>query len=58
VTGFICADRRRLLDALAQVGDLDRSACRAAVAERFSADCTVAAYLSLYEQMVNRVSER
>jgi glycosyltransferase involved in cell wall biosynthesis len=58
VTGFICADRTRLVDALAQVGDLDRSACRAAVAERFSTDRMVAAYLSLYELMVNGDSER
>lgn len=43
---------------LAQVGDLDRSACRAAVAERFSTDRMVAAYLSLYELMVNGDSER
>jgi glycosyltransferase involved in cell wall biosynthesis len=58
VTGFICDDRTELVDALAHVGDLDRTACRAAVAERFSTERMVAEYLSLYELMVNSDSER
>jgi glycosyltransferase involved in cell wall biosynthesis len=55
VTGFVRADLPDLAAAVGQVGELDRSACRAHVAERFSADAMADAYERV---MVSALHER
>jgi glycosyltransferase involved in cell wall biosynthesis len=52
VTGFLCADRDELVQALHAVGRLDRQACRATVAERFSATRNARRHLELYQSIV------
>ena len=48
VTGFICSGEESLAKAVVAAGDLDREACRQAVAGRFSARRMVADHLALY----------
>ncbi len=52
VTGFIGATVPQLADALARVGELDRSACRSSVEERFSARRMAADYADLYGELI------
>jgi glycosyltransferase involved in cell wall biosynthesis len=49
VTGFVRADEAGLVAALGAAADLDRSACRAAAEERFSAERMVADHVAIYE---------
>jgi glycosyltransferase involved in cell wall biosynthesis len=49
VTGFVCSGEAELADALMAAGGLKRSACREAVATRFSSERMVAEHLALYE---------
>jgi glycosyltransferase involved in cell wall biosynthesis len=51
VTGFVRA-AEELATAMAKAGDLDRRACRAAVAERFTAERMAAEHVLLYEKVV------
>lgn len=51
VTGFIVRDEREMADAIAEVGTLDREACRHAAESRFSARAMVDRYLALYSQL-------
>lgn len=48
VTGFLCDSADELASALAQVGELERAACRKAVAGHFSAERMVHEHLDLY----------
>src|SRR5690606_25230481 len=50
VTGFLRSDERSLVTALAQVGDLDRGACRRVAEERCSAGRFGADHLALDRQ--------
>jgi glycosyltransferase involved in cell wall biosynthesis len=52
VTGFLCNDVADLAKRMADVGDLDRTACRASVAERFSVARMVDAHVALYQRIV------
>jgi len=54
VTGFLCGDRSTLEEAVGNLGRLDRAACRAAVAERFSAERMVDKHIELYEEVAAR----
>jgi glycosyltransferase involved in cell wall biosynthesis len=54
VTGHLRAGGRALVDALRAVGALDRAACRAAAAERFSTERMVAEHIRLYTEAVRR----
>lgn len=51
VTGLVCEDENELVQALAQVGELDRSACRQAVKERFSATRLASEHLDVYRRV-------
>lgn len=51
-TGFLCLDEDDMVARLAQVGDLDRSACRASVEARFSTERMVAEHLDLYHRLL------
>ncbi|HZU71776.1 MAG TPA: glycosyltransferase family 4 protein [Acidimicrobiales bacterium] len=51
VTGYLAADEAGLVTALRRTAELDRSACRASVVERFSAERMVQAHLRVYEQV-------
>lgn len=53
VTGFICDTEAELTSALSQVARLDRSACRRAVAERFTLERMVADHLELFGRLVS-----
>jgi glycosyltransferase involved in cell wall biosynthesis len=54
VTGFLCANQDELVQALHSVSRLDRQACRATVAERFSATRNAQRHLELYQSLVRR----
>jgi glycosyltransferase involved in cell wall biosynthesis len=51
-TGFLCDRDGDLIDALSQLGRLDRHACRADVRERFSTTRMVQAHLRLYRALL------
>jgi glycosyltransferase involved in cell wall biosynthesis len=53
-TGFLCADESEMVVRLRELHHLDRSACRADVAERFSAERMVADHLDLYRRLTRR----
>ena len=52
VTGFLSSDERGLVEALSRLGEIDRSACRAAVEGHFSADRMVDEHVALYRQVL------
>jgi len=52
VTGFLVDSVAGAIDAVARVGEIDRSACRRAVAERFSVDRMADAYIRLYRTII------
>jgi glycosyltransferase involved in cell wall biosynthesis len=54
ITGFIRTGEAALAAAVGVVGQLDRSACRRAVAGRFSAERMVADHVALYQSLVSR----
>jgi glycosyltransferase involved in cell wall biosynthesis len=53
-TGFLCDGHRDLVEAIGRIDEIDRSACRAAVSERFCTARMVADHLGLYHGMVAR----
>ena len=54
VTGFLASTDDDLLTALRTVADLDRRACRAWVAERYSAERMVADHVAFYRRVLGR----
>ncbi len=50
-TGYLCGDEAAMADALVRVGDLERTACRAAVEGYFSTERMVAEHVELYTQL-------
>jgi glycosyltransferase involved in cell wall biosynthesis len=52
VTGFLAADRDGAVASLAEVGRLDRAACRDDAVTRFSAERMATDYLTVYERAV------
>lgn len=52
VTGYLCADVEEMANRMLDVGDLDRRACRAVVAERFSTERMVADHVALYTRVL------
>lgn len=52
VTGFLVRSMDEALDAIGQADLIDRAACRAAVAERFSVDRMAERYIALYERVI------
>jgi glycosyltransferase involved in cell wall biosynthesis len=53
VTGYISDDPADLAEALARVGQLDRSSCRKSAETRFSTQRMVADHVELYRDVVN-----
>lgn len=51
-TGFLCDDEAAMAEALTQVNQIDRRACRAAVEGYFSTERMVREHLELYEQVL------
>lgn len=51
-TGFLCADEADMIARIAEIPSLDRSACRASVAARFSASRFVDHHLALYRKVL------
>jgi glycosyltransferase involved in cell wall biosynthesis len=51
-TGFLCSESAALVEAVRQIHDLNRAACRAAVIERFSTTRMVADHLAVYRDML------
>jgi glycosyltransferase involved in cell wall biosynthesis len=51
-TGFLCSGSASLAEAIHQVPDLNRAACRAAVIERFSTARMVSDHVALYRDML------
>lgn len=56
VTGFVCSDEPALAAALMRVAQLERPACRRAVADRFSAERMVAEHVKFYESVARDVA--
>jgi glycosyltransferase involved in cell wall biosynthesis len=52
VTGFLVDSLEGAVEAVARIGSIDRGACRAAVAARFSVDHMADRYLSLYRELI------
>ena len=52
VTGFLVDTEKEVDEAIARVGELDRRACRAAVAAQFSVERMADRYLALYHEIV------
>jgi glycosyltransferase involved in cell wall biosynthesis len=52
VTGFLVDDLDEAIAAIGRVGEIDRAACRRAVAERFTVDRMADRYLELYRQLL------
>jgi glycosyltransferase involved in cell wall biosynthesis len=56
VTGFVCDTTAEMAEAVSQVGDLDRAACRQQCERLFSGEAVVDAYEELYEQRASNIS--
>ena len=54
VTGFLVGSLEEAVDAIGRIGEVDRAACRAAVAARFSVDRMADRYLDLYRSILGR----
>jgi glycosyltransferase involved in cell wall biosynthesis len=54
VTGFLCADEADMATRVADVGGLDRRACRASVTRRFSTAQFIERHLALYRHVLAR----
>ena len=54
VTGFLVDDVRGAIAAVARIGEIDRAACRRAVAERFTVERMADRYLALYWSILDR----
>jgi glycosyltransferase involved in cell wall biosynthesis len=52
VTGFLVDSLDEAVAAIERVGEIDRTACRRAVAERFSIDHMADAYIALYREIL------
>jgi len=52
VTGFLVDTLDEAVDAIGRIGEIDRAACRRAVAARFSVERMADAYLALYERLI------
>jgi glycosyltransferase involved in cell wall biosynthesis len=52
VTGYLCEDLDDLVERARDIGRLDRAACRAAVAERFSAERMARDHVAFYENVL------
>ena len=53
VTGFLVDDQAGAIAAVARLGEIDRNACRAAVAARFTVDHMADRYLALYRTRIS-----
>jgi len=53
-TGYLCADEEEMVQALGQVGSIDRRACRASVEGYFSSDRMVGDHLDLFDEVLRR----
>ena len=52
VTGFLVESEAEAIDAVARIGEIDRAACRAAVAARFTVEHMADRYLALYRSIL------
>jgi glycosyltransferase involved in cell wall biosynthesis len=57
-TGFLVSNVEEAVRALARVGEIDRTACRRRVQERFSIDTMVAGYEEVYRRVFERERNR
>jgi len=56
VTGFLVDDLDGAVEAIARIDEIDRTACRAAVAARFTVDRMADRYLALYRQLTGQAT--
>ncbi len=54
VTGFLVRDVDEAIAAVARLGEIDRAACRAAVAARFTVDRMADRYIALYRDILGQ----
>jgi glycosyltransferase involved in cell wall biosynthesis len=55
VTGFLVESEAEAVEAVARLGEIDRAACRRAVAERFTVERMADRYLALYREILSKV---
>jgi glycosyltransferase involved in cell wall biosynthesis len=55
-TGFLCTDEQEMVQAVRRIGDIDRSRCRRAFEERFTAERMTKNYVQLYERMIQEAA--
>ena len=53
VTGFLVDSMDDAVEAIGRIGEIDRAACRAALAARFSVDRMADRYLDLYRSLLD-----
>ena len=51
-TGFLCTDEQEMVQAVRRIGDIDRSRCRRAFEERFTAEHMTNHYVQVYERII------
>ena len=51
-TGFLCDGEDEMVDAVARLGEISPAACRARVADNFTAEVMVAGYEKIFERLV------
>ena len=54
VNGFICNNEHEMIQAVNNIGDIDRRACRESAEKRFSERVIVGEYIRLYEELIQR----
>jgi glycosyltransferase involved in cell wall biosynthesis len=54
VTGFVCESVDEMVAAVSRIAAIDRRACRAACAQKFSDSAITDAYLEIYSALINR----
>jgi len=57
-TGFVCDTEDELVEAVGQIGEIDRAACRAEAERRFSPGTMAERYEQVYEQLLDRPKAR
>jgi len=55
-TGFLCTDEHEMVQAVRRLGEIDRTQCRRAFEERFTAERMTKEYIGLYEQMIQETA--
>ena len=56
ITGFLCKDEDEMMQAILHIGEIDRTRCRQAFEERFTAERMTKEYLNVYERLIHETT--